>query len=101
MEVTFFTPFQRTGLNSGDGEQLMLLLGDDTGSDSLEKQALLLNLFPSLSFFIPAVALVGMNWKDMGSKSKVEIPATGEQRSKSSSWWGGDLTSSLHPLSGP
>lgn len=71
-----------SGLRSGDSEPLMLLLGDEMGSDSLEQPALFLQLLASLLRCSPGVAA---HWKDMGSKSKLEIPAAGGQRSRSSS----------------
>lgn len=73
-----------SGLRSGDSEPLMLLLllGEEMGSDSLEQPALFLQLLASLLRNSPGVAA---HWKDMGSKSKLEIPAAGGQRSRSSS----------------
>lgn len=68
-----------SGLRSGDSERLMSsMLGEEMGSDSLEQPALLLQAARGG----PGVAA---HWKDMGSKSKLEIPAAGGQRSRSSS----------------
>lgn len=72
-----------SGLRSGDSEPLMMLLGEEMGSDSLEQPALFLQRLESLLRCWPGVAA---HWKDMGSKSKLEIPAAGGQRSRSSSW---------------
>lgn len=71
-----------SGLRSGDSERLMLLFGDEMGSDSLEQPALLLQVAASLPRCSPGVTV---HWNDMGSKSKVENPAAGGQRSRSSS----------------
>lgn len=91
LEVTFFPPLQRIGLMSGDWEQLMLLLGEEMGSDSLEHPAFFLHLFPFLLCCSPGVTEGRLHWKDMGSKSKLEIPAAGGQRSRSSSGCGGKI----------
>lgn len=73
-----------SGLRSGDSEPLMLLLllGDEMGSDSLEQPALFLQPLASPPRCCPGVAA---HWKDMGSKSKLEMPMAGGQRSRSSS----------------
>lgn len=74
-----------SGLRSGDSEPLMLsllLLGDEMGSDSLEQPALFLQPLASPLRCSPGVSA---HWKDMGSKSKLEIPEAGGQRSRSSS----------------
>lgn len=71
-----------SGLRSGDWEPLMLLFGDEMGSDSLEQPALLLQVAASLPRCSPGVTA---HWKDMGSKSRLEIPSAGGQRSRSSS----------------
>lgn len=76
---------------SGDWEQLMLLLGEEMGSDSLEHPAFRLHLFPSLWCWGRGVAEGRLHWKDIGSKSKLEIPAAGGQRSRSSSGCGGKM----------
>lgn len=60
----------------------MLLFGEETGSDSLEQPALLLQVAASLPRCSPGVTA---HWKDMGSKSKLEIPSAGGHRSRSSS----------------
>lgn len=101
LEVTFFPPLPRTGLVSGDCEQLMLLFGDEIGSDSLEQPTLFLHLFPSLLCCGPGVAEGGLHWKDMGSKSKVEMPAAGGQRSRSSSWCGFEIYAAVRMRSAP
>lgn len=69
----------------------MLLFGEEMGSDSLEQPALLLQVAASLPRCGPGVTV---HWKDMGSKSRLEIPSAGGQRSRSSSGTHGAWTRS-------
>lgn len=101
LEETFLLPLPRTGLISGECEQLKLLFGDEIGSDSLEQPTLFFHLFPSLLCWGPCVAEGGLHWKDMGSKSKVEMPAAGGHRSRSSSWCGGEIHAVVQMRSAP
>lgn len=82
---------------------LMLLFGEEMGSDSLEQPALFLHLLLSLCCCCccsRGVAEGWLHWKDMGSKSRLEMPAAGGQRSSSSSGCWGERLVPLWTLSG-
>lgn len=79
---------------------LWLLFGEEMGSDSLEQPALFLHLLLSRCCCCRGVAAGWLHWKDMGSKSRLEMPAAGGQRSSSSSACGGERLVPLWTLSG-